>query len=109
MSVSQLFVPGTTKINTADFISPATAPIACSLARSGIATIAATNDNVQVSLAGVTNASVILATLHCDAGVAIDATATHVTAVVNGTDSFRIYVNAAATANTEVSWLVASL
>jgi hypothetical protein len=109
MSASQLFVPGTTKINTAQFISPATAPIECSLARSGIATILATNDNVQVTLAGVSDSSVILATLHCDNGVAIDATATHVTAVVTAAGSFRIYVNAAATLATKVSWVVASL
>lgn len=84
-------------------------PLQASLSRAGIATVTATNDNVLVAFPGITNASVVLATLHCDAGVAIDATATHVTAVVAGTDQFRIYVNAAATGTQEVAWLVAKL
>lgn len=80
-----------------------------SLSRSGIATITATNDNVLVAFPGITNASVVLATLHCDAGVPVDATANAVSVVVAGTDQFRIYANAAATGSQEVAWLVAKL
>ena len=84
-------------------------PLQASLSRSGIATITATNDNVLVAFPGITNSSVVIATLHCDAGVAIDATANAVSAVVAGTDQFRIYANAAATGSQEVAWLVAKL
>jgi hypothetical protein len=84
-------------------------PVQCSLSRSGIATITATNDNVLVAAAGVSNSSVILATLHVDSGGSIDGTATAVSAVVTGTNQFRIYTNAAATGTVEVSWLIAKL
>lgn len=84
-------------------------PLQANLSRSGIATITPTNDNVLVAFPGITNSSVVLATLHCDSGVAIDATATAVSAVVAGTDSFRIYANAAATGSQEVAWFVAKL
>lgn len=84
-------------------------PLQANLSRSGIATITATNDNVLVAAAGVTNSSVILATLHCDAGVPVDATANAVSVVVAGTDSFRIYANAAATGSQEVAWFIAKL
>lgn len=84
-------------------------PVQASLSRSGIATITATNDNVLVAFPGITNSSVVLATLHCDAGVPVDATANAVSVVVAGVDEFRIYANAAATGSQEVAWLVAKL
>jgi hypothetical protein len=79
-------------------------PLECSLSRAGIATILAGQSSVVVVAGGVTAASVVIATLH-----EVDATAAAVWSVVPGAGNFTIRVNANATADTEVAWLVAKL
>lgn len=79
-------------------------PLQASLSRSGTAVILAGQTSVVVTVAGVTAASVIVATLS-----EVDATALAVGSVVPGAGSFTISVNAAATADTNVSFLIAKL
>jgi hypothetical protein len=86
-----------------------TDPLQCSLSRSGIAQITPGSSQVTVPFAGVSNASVIIATYHLDSGVLMDATATTVEAVETGVDNFIIHLNANATASVKVAWLVAKL
>ena len=79
-------------------------PLQADLSRAGIATIAIGATFVDVGFPGVTAASVIVATLRT-----VDATAAAVWSVVPAAGTFRINVNAAATAATEVAYLVAKL
>lgn len=79
-------------------------PLQANLSRSGIATILAGQSSVVVAAAGVTAASVVIATLH-----EVDVTAAAVWSVVPAAGSFTINVNTNATADTEVAWLVAKL
>jgi hypothetical protein len=86
-----------TKITVSD-------PLQASLSRSGTAVILTGQSSVVVTLTGVTATSVIVATLS-----EVDATAAAVWSVVPGAGSFTIRVNANATADTNVAWLVAKL
>ena len=79
-------------------------PLQASLSRSGTAVILTGATSVVVAAAGVTATSVIVATLS-----EVDATAAAVWSVVPGAGSFTINVNAAATADTNVAYLIAKL
>jgi len=84
-------------------------PLNADLERSGIAQVTPASSQVTVPFAGVSDASVILATYHLDSGASVDATATAVDAVETGAGSFIIKMNAAATAAVKVAYFIAKL
>jgi hypothetical protein len=70
------------------------------LGRSGIATVAAHRKSVKVSLAGVTSASLVIATLQgASGGLAVASVATR-------NDSFTIYLTGAPAKKSRIAWLV---
>lgn len=86
-----------------------TGPLTASLARSGIATVAAAAQFVNVPLAGLSDTSIVSAQIQLADGAVADATALYVTHCQTHAGSFDIYVNAAATADVTVSWAVLKL
>jgi hypothetical protein len=88
-----------------------TGPVSAQWARSGVATILSTEPagRVSVPFTGVSNNSVIVATIKVPQGGSPDATATYVTYIETLANEFQIYVNAQATADVTVAWAILSL